>query len=157
MCCGMTLRFSIEAIERTLQKHPDWRETIEASGKKTPDGKWVVLGVDDILRLDPNHPVANQWKKIGKGHQPTPLEGPGTELKKLLARIGIKPSPKCSCNAKAEHMNREGCDWCLKNIETIIGWLEAEHKAQKVNIPFIGSAAYLLIRVAIRRARKRAT
>jgi hypothetical protein len=49
--------------------------------------------------------------------------GPGTELKALLASLGINPSPSCSCNARAADMDRLGVAWCKENTATILGWL----------------------------------
>src|SRR5699024_4347952 len=50
--------------------------------------------------------------------------GPGTELKKLLSRIGIRALGNCQCNARAAEMDRGGADWCRENLETIVGWLK---------------------------------
>lgn len=78
--------------------------------------------------------------------------GPGSELKKLLARVGIKASPNCSCNAKVAEMNRQGVEWCQANIDTIVGWLREE--AGKRRLPFLDVAGRLLVKRAIRNARK---
>ena len=82
-----------------------------------------------------------------------PTHGPGTELKKLLKKIGITTSPTCSCNARARTMDERGCDWCAENLSTIVGWLKEEHARQKIMIPFSETAVSLLVRYAIRRAR----
>lgn len=55
---------------------------------------------------------------------PPPAEGPGTELKKLLASIGITASKDCSCKAMAAKMNRWGCDGCRENRAVIVRHLE---------------------------------
>jgi hypothetical protein len=81
--------------------------------------------------------------------------GPGTELKKLLKLVGITASPTCSCNARARTMDRNGCDWCEANIDTIVGWLRQE--ATKRKLPFIDYAGRLIVRRAIRNARKAAS
>jgi len=52
--------------------------------------------------------------------------GTGTELKKLLARVGVHTTPNCKCNARAAMMDRLGPGWCRDNRETIIGWLNEE-------------------------------
>ncbi len=57
-----------------------------------------------------------------------PQEGPGTEMKKLLKRIGIEATPDCSCNARADDMNLRGEEWCLDNLDLIVDWLEYESK-----------------------------
>lgn len=81
------------------------------------------------------------------------LPGPGAELKSLLSYIGITSTPSCPCNQRAKVMNERGCDWCEENIETISGWLEEE--AKKRNLPYMHAAGKMLIRLAIRRARKK--
>ena len=81
--------------------------------------------------------------------------GPGTELKKSLARIGIQPAKNCACNHRAAVMDRQGCDWCEANIDTIVGWLREE--ATKRGLPFLDAAGRLLVRRAIRNARKAAS
>lgn len=61
----------------------------------------------------------------------TPVEGfnvphgPGTELKKILTKLGINPGPSCGCNSKAAQMDIWGIDGCEQpeNFQTIIGWL----------------------------------
>lgn len=82
--------------------------------------------------------------------------GPGTELKSLLARIGIKASPTCSCTARAtlmdSHEAREP-GWCEANIDTIVGWLREE--ATKRRLPFVDAAGRALVRLACRRASKK--
>ena len=83
-----------------------------------------------------------------------PTYGPGTELKKLLKKIGITATPNCSCNARARTMDANGCDWCEANIDTIVGWLKEE--ATKRKLPFIDLAGKLLVKRAIRNARKKA-
>jgi hypothetical protein len=87
----------------------------------------------------------------GQKPQPQPEGGPGTELKKLLAMVGITASPSCSCNARAKRMDQEGCDWVEANEETVVGWLREE--ATKRGLPFIDAAGRLLVRRAIARAR----
>jgi hypothetical protein len=81
--------------------------------------------------------------------------GPGAELKKLLKLVGITASPNCSCNARAATMDVNGCDWCEANIDTIVGWLREE--ATKRTLPFVDMAGRLLVRRAIRNARKAAS
>ena len=83
-----------------------------------------------------------------------PQVGPGTELKKLLATVGITATPNCSCNARAAEMDRQGSEWCESNLDTIVGWLREE--AEKRGIPFLDVAGRLLVRRAIRNARRAA-
>lgn len=78
--------------------------------------------------------------------------GAGTELKKLLAKFGIKATPNCRCNARARTMDENGLEWCEKNIPLITEWLREE--AQRRRLPFSEFAAKILIRRAITNARK---
>jgi hypothetical protein len=73
-------------------------------------------------------------------------------LKKLLKKIGITATPNCSCNARARTMDEKGCDWCEANIDEIVGWLREE--AAKRGLPFVDMAGRMLVKRAIRNARK---
>lgn len=77
--------------------------------------------------------------------------GPGTELKKLLAKIGINAGG-CFCNSHAREMDRKGPDWCEANMPTIIGWLHKEAEQRK--LPFADFAGKILVRRAIANARR---
>jgi hypothetical protein len=83
-----------------------------------------------------------------------PTHGPGTELKKLLAKVGITASPDCSCNARAAEMDRQGVEWCESNLDTIVGWLREQATAR--GLPFLDIAGRLLVRRAISNARRNA-
>lgn len=86
--------------------------------------------------------------------KPKPLGyGPGTELKRLLSTFGIAPKPGCKCIARAEEMDRQGCDWCESNVPLIVGWLREE--ATKRGLPFIDAAGAMLVRRAISNARSK--
>ena len=80
--------------------------------------------------------------------------GPGTELKKLLARWGINAAGDCPCNRHAQQMNLWGCDECERRIEEIVGWLRDE--AHRRGLPWIDAAGRLLVRRAISNARRAA-
>ncbi len=79
----------------------------------------------------------------------------GTQLKSLLAFMGIYAVPaNCSCNARVALMDAWGCDECERRIDEIVGWLREE--AGKRGLPFIDVAGRMLVRRAIRNARKAA-
>lgn len=84
--------------------------------------------------------------------EPAPTHGAGAELKKLLSRVGITASPDCSCNARARLMDERGIEWCEANIDEIVGWLREE--ASKRGLPFVDMAGRMLVKRAIRNARK---
>lgn len=83
--------------------------------------------------------------------EPIPDKGPGTELKKLFARIGIVDAPGCQCNSRAAQMDKMGPDWCENNLEEIVGWLREE--AERQTVPFVGWVARKVVRMAIANAR----
>lgn len=113
----------------------------------------IVAEDGDSITVDETHAAYPRERKAGKeAPQPAPTSGPGTELKKLLATIGIKPTPTCACNARARTMDERGCDWCEENIDTIVGWLREEATNRK--LLFVDAAGRLLVRRAIRNARK---
>ena len=79
--------------------------------------------------------------------------GPGTHLRRLLSYIGITAGPGCKCGERARLMDEKGPDWCEKNINTIVGWLEEEAKGLK-GLLFSRLAARMLVRKAIRLSRR---
>ena len=82
-------------------------------------------------------------------------KGPGTELKRMLRMVGITATPNCSCNARAEEMDTQGCLWCLKNTDKIVGWLKEE--ADKRQLPFSHAGARALVYAAVARAGAKST
>lgn len=49
--------------------------------------------------------------------------GPGTELKKMLAEVGITGWQGCQCEARAKQMDLWGVDGCKEHYAEIIAWL----------------------------------
>ena len=80
--------------------------------------------------------------------------GPGVELKRLLARVGITSTPDCSCHERAAEMDRQGVEWCEANLDTIVGWLREQATAR--GLPFLDVAGRMLVRRAIQNARRAA-
>jgi hypothetical protein len=78
----------------------------------------------------------------------------GTQLKGLLKRVGITAAPGCSCNAKAAHMDKMGCQWTRDNIETVVDWLAEESK--KRGLPFVRMAGRGLVMAAVTLAERKA-
>ena len=113
----------------------------------------IVSRDGDVVTVDVDHPAYPRAR--GPEPKPEPLgEGPGTELKRLLALVGITASEGCSCYRHAVEMNRQGVDWCAANVDTIVGWLREE--AAKRRLPFVDGAGRLLVKRAIRAARRSA-
>jgi peroxiredoxin/predicted Fe-S protein YdhL (DUF1289 family) len=94
----------------------------------------------------------------GAGKQPKPQEldiegaGPGTELKKLLAKLGIAVTPDCPCSGHAALMDQNGCEWCEQNLDTIVAWMREE--SERRGVIFIEKAAKFLTKRAIAKARR---
>ena len=113
----------------------------------------VVRQVGDEWTIDTE---SEFYPRVSRLQQPAPVpaHGPGTELKKLLARVGITATPDCSCNARAAEMDRQGVDWCEANLDTIVGLLREQ--AQARGLPFLDLAGRVLVRRAISNARRNA-
>jgi hypothetical protein len=121
-------------------------------------GRCVVCDVPDAfcgsLRNCTGVPSLAVALGAGDAQPAPPSHGPGTELKKLLARVGIVATDSCPCNARAAEMDARGCEWCEANIETIVGWLREQAEAR--GLPFLDVAGRLLVRRAIQNARRNA-
>ena len=115
----------------------------------------IVSRDGDSITVDVDHPAYPRQAKEGFVPPETTGRGPGTELKKLLSKIGITASPDCSCNARArlmdENEQREP-GWVEANLDTIVGWLREE--SSKRGLPFVDMAGRMLVKRAIRNARK---
>jgi hypothetical protein len=111
-------------------------ERAESSEREPPPG--LFHGLRPWLEANPQWAVIahvdNEYgltilSKNDEDKPPTPVYawspgfGPGTQLKNLLAKYNITPSPSCDCNAKALQMDKWGIAGCKANRETIIGWL----------------------------------
>lgn len=124
----------------------------------------IVREDGDRITVDEAHPAYPRTTKPGfllppetpPALEPLRASGPGTELKALLKKVGITASPGCSCNKRAQVMDANESKepgWCEANLETICDWLQEE--ATKRKLPFIRMAAKILVRQAIRNARKK--
>jgi hypothetical protein len=122
----------------------------------------IVSEDGDQITVDETHEAYPREPKPGfvpphakAAIPPAPTSGPGTELKKLLKRIGIVATPNCSCNARAKRMDIEEArepGWCEAHLDEIVGWLRDE--ATKRKLPFLDAAGRVLVRRAISNARK---
>jgi hypothetical protein len=123
----------------------------------------IVQRIDDHLIVDRDHPAypraleSQAVAPSGALQPPAPTHGPGTELKKLLKKIGITATPNCSCNARARRMDEEEAKepgWCEAHLDEIVGWLREE--ATKRGLPFVDMAGRVLVRRAIKNAKRAA-
>jgi hypothetical protein len=123
----------------------------------------IVSEGGDMVTVDTEHPAYPRETKprteppqaVPVPMPPAPTHGPGTELKKLLKRVGITASPTCSCNARARRMDEEEArepGWCEAHLDEIVGWLREE--ATKRGLPFVDMAGRVLVKRAISNARK---
>lgn len=121
---------------------------LKVSKKHVPEEPYSVCSVASAFIREAEEPrVVDVARKFSGS-------GPGSQLKKLLARIGINATPTCSCNARAVKMDEWGPDVCEEKIDEIVGWLREE--ATKRKLPFLDAAGRLIIRKAISNARKKA-
>ena len=78
--------------------------------------------------------------------------GPGTQLSKMIKTLGIHMSDSCSCRRHALKMNEMGGDWCLDNIDTVVGWLEEE--AKRRGLPFVKMVGKVMVNRAVKKSKK---
>jgi hypothetical protein len=147
--------FSKSSILRQAAKRPDgYVEDVLAHA--TIEGEKVTLTQEAYRALVEKYRRGGlQQPAIALKNYGDTQSGPGAELKKLLAKVGIKSTASCSCNKRARTMNEmetKEPGWCAANIDTIVGWLREE--ATKRKLPFIDAAGRLLVKRAIRNARK---
>lgn len=133
-------------MAQASQRPPGYYEHVMSRGVLREDGfvEFEKAAFDELVQK-----YSPGTLKYGVCHG-----GPGTELKKILSSVGITATPNCSCNARALEMDRNGVEWCESNIDTIVGWLREE--AEKRGLPFLDAAGRLLVRRAIKNARRAA-
>jgi hypothetical protein len=122
----------------------------------------IISEDGDTITVDETHSSYPREAKPGfvppqakAAPPPAPKYGPGTELKKLLKKVGIVATPTCSCNARAKRMDVEEArepGWCEAHLDEIVGWLREEATRRK--LPFVDMAGRVLVRRAIDNARK---
>lgn len=115
----------------------------------------VVSQDGDEWTVDVEHPAFPRVSRLPEPPVP-PAHGPGTELSKLLKRIGINPTPTCQCRAMSQKMDQWGCDECERpeRIDEVVAVMRAEAEAR--GLPFLDVAGRMLVRRAIQNARRNA-
>ena len=81
--------------------------------------------------------------------------GPGCQLRRSLAWWGIRDDGKCGCDSFAAKMDAWGPGECFRRIEEIVEHLR--QAAEKKGVPFIATAARIMVGRAIEAARTAAT
>jgi hypothetical protein len=131
----------------------DWKKRCAAFGVDVE--AFMQCVVEDRGKhwvVDDSHPIYARFKAT------QPPGGPGTELTELLALAGVVAQRGCKCKERAREMDDNEFrqpGWCEANIETIVGWLREE--ATKRKLPFVDVAGRLLVKRAIRNARRAAS
>lgn len=152
--------FTLSAIhEKAKSRPPGYVEELLGVGVLSADGQSVSFTREQFEGLKAKYRTQAPAPAPEPVHAPpppaVPTSGPGTELKALLKDwLGIQASPNCSCNARARQMDEWGPDVCEQNMPTILQWLEEQATARK--LPFVRFAAEQAVKLAIRRARKKA-
>ena len=149
------MRFTLAQLHEKAKERPDGY-VADVLSCATVNGDMVEMHGRDYARMLAKYRVKEPISiTIARSPLPPhPGGAVGTELKKLLAAIGIHSQPNCSCNKRAKMMDATGPDWCEQNISTIVGWLRQE--ATRRGLPFIDTAAKALVMLAIARARRTA-
>ena len=116
----------------------------------------VVSQDGDEWTIDVEHPA---YPRVSRLPEPPTLplsHGPGTELSRLLKRLGINPTPTCQCRAMSQKMDQWGCDECERpeRIDEVVAVMRAEAEAR--GLPFLDVAGRMLVRRAIQNARRAA-
>lgn len=113
----------------------------------------VVAQDGDQWTIDVDHPSYPRPKPGFVTQQAIDKPGPGSELKALLATVGIHASPTCKCNKMAAQMNEWG-EASLDHIEEIVDVMEETAKAR--SLPFLRVIGRKLVKMAVRRWQKKA-
>ena len=143
-----------------LIRQDEWANLIARHEIADAAAACVIRPVNQFLLLDVHHPAFPRQALQHRARPDRPRAtltpktlGPGGHLKRLLARFGIKATEGgCKCTSRAALMDRNGCEWVEANIDTVVAWLREE--AHKRGLPFIDAAGKMLVREALRRARK---
>lgn len=126
----------------------------------------AVLG-GGVLRIEPDVgdvidiPDADYWNLVRtyspgefSGRMALHACGPGCQLKRSLAWWGIRDDGSCGCDSYAAQMDAWGPDECFRRIEEIVEHLRKA--AEKKGLPFIATAARIMVGRAIEAARAEA-
>ncbi len=106
----------------------------------------------ELARKPTKQSICGQIAKDAPKSEEIRGTGPGAELKRLLAKLGIAVTADCPCNERAALMDRNGWAWCEQNIQTIVGWM-GEESARRGTI-FVEFGARFLVKRAIAKARR---
>ena len=99
--------------------------------------------------------VSKYRNAIRRCRKPAPTTcGPGCQLRRSLSWWGIRDDGSCGCDSFAAQMDAWGPDECFRRIEDIVEHLR--QAAEKKGLPFIATAARIMVGRAIEAARAEA-
>lgn len=84
---------------------------------------------------------------------PSPHEGPGTRLMRLLRRMGFRYSPQCGCQDAVLAMNLWGVEGCQEHEDEILAVMQknaADPVANPSGIPWNQWGARRLLRHCVK-------
>jgi hypothetical protein len=107
----------------------------------------VVQQLPTVWIVDETHPAYP--RRVAQ-----PACHAGTHLSRLLERFGITYTPGCKCRSMAAKMDNQGCEWCESEagIAEILEAMRTE--ASKRGLPFLDGVGKMLVRQAVRSARR---
>jgi hypothetical protein len=140
-------------------------DAVKAVAHMRPAGYVEAILGSGVLRIEPDVgevvdiPDAVYWDLV-RTYSPGEFSGrlalhacgPGCQLKRSLAWWGIKDDGSCGCSDYAAMLDAWGPDECWRRIEDIVEHLRTA--AAEKGLPFIATAARILVARAIEAARK---
>ncbi len=140
-----------KAIEHT--RPPGYLDSLIRSGDPR-----VEPGIGEVIDI----PDDRYWQLV-REYSPDDFHarislyccGPGCQLKRSLSWWGIRSGGGCGCDSYAAQMDAWGCDECWRRIEEIVEHLRGA--AAEKGLPFIATAARIMVGRAIEAARKEAS
>lgn len=107
--------------------HPNCQQRVSCEGCRTSRPYRETLfakgWVDDSDFACPYGFTAEDYPE----RQTPPIAaGPGTDLKRLLSKLGITPTAGCQCNAIARRMDAMGVEGCREHFEQIVDEMTRE-------------------------------
>ena len=140
-------------------------DAVKAVAHMRPPGYVEAIIGSGLLRVEPDVgevvdiPDAAYWDLV-RTYSPAEFSGraalyacgPGCQLKRTLAWWGIRDDGSCGCSDYAAMMDAWGCDECWRRLEEIVEHLR--QAATEKGLPFIATAARIMVGRAIEAARK---
>ncbi len=133
-----TILAALQKYSPTVKRYIVMHDTEVHKERGEDGGLGIGYAVRDFLKENHTWFVAEHSKSqygltiLGCQEQDKPEQkiitwphGPGSQLKGVLARLGIAPKVACDCNAKARRMDELGVAGCREHFDEVVGWLRA--------------------------------